>query len=270
MYFSITPYAYAANTPVNAIDPDGHLVIFVAGQNAGSGNGPGYWGGFDKAVQNHFHDVNQNYADNYVSGGSTDVYTKGAVNGSLYLDGAIGGWGNTFNHWGTTPFNLNVDDRLVAGYEHSGVDVGDLINSLARTNGVITESIKVIAHSLGAAYARGLIASIVEYAKAHPEECRGLSITEYDFAAFQQNELPAPDPGVTLYQFDNVGDNVVDGFVGSINNSHHAHEKGRDEKGSKDNVNSKGGHSITDFMSEVSKLAPGKYKYEDGKFVKIY
>ncbi|WP_121198995.1 RHS repeat-associated core domain-containing protein [Mucilaginibacter gracilis] len=268
LYFQITPYAYAANTPVNAIDPDGHLVIFVNGQHAGSGGTPGYWGGFNRAVQQHFNDYNQNYADNYVSGGSTDVYMKGAVNGALYIDGGLGGWSNTFNHWGSTPSNLNVDDRLVAGYEHSGIDVGDLINSLQRTNGVITESIKVVAHSMGAAYARGLIASIVEYVKAHPEETRGLSITEYDFAAFQQNELPAPDQGVTLYQFDNKGDAVVDGTFGRMNNSHHAHEKGRDEKGSNDNVNPKGGHSITDFMKAVSGLAPGKYKYENGQFVK--
>lgn len=192
-----------------------------------------------------------------------------AVDGSLYCDGALGGWGNTLNHWATTSFNLNADNRLTAGYEHSVIDIGDLINNLQRTNGVISESIKVVAHSLGAASARGLIASIVEYAKAHPDQCRGLSITEYDFAAFQQNELPAPDQGVTLYQFDNAGDNVVNGFLGSVNNSHHAHEKGRDEKGSKDNVNPKGGHAILDFKSEISKLAPGKYKYEDGKFVKI-
>jgi hypothetical protein len=81
--------------------------------------------------------------------------------------------------------------------------------------------------------------------------------------------LPAPFPGVTLYRFDNFGDIVVGGFVGRINNSHHAHEKGRDKKSSKDNVNSKRGHSIVDFTSEVSKLAPGKYKYENNEFVKI-
>jgi RHS repeat-associated protein len=272
LYFQITPYAYAANNPASAVDRDGRLVIFVAGQNFGDGGGPSYWDGFDTKIREHFHDSNEWYYDHgiheptgYV--GTTDL--EGAVNGSLYIDGGLGGWSNTINHWGTTPSNLNVDDRLAAGYEHSGIDIGTLINSLKRTNGVITESIKIVAHSLGAAYARGLISAIVEYAKAHPEECQGLSITEYDFAAFQQNELPAPEQGVTLYQFDNVGDNVVDGFVGSANNSHHAHEKGRDEKGSNDNVNPKGGHSITDFLKAVSTLAPGKYKYVNGQFIKV-
>ena len=29
LYQNITPYAYAANQPTNAIDPDGNLVIFI-------------------------------------------------------------------------------------------------------------------------------------------------------------------------------------------------------------------------------------------------
>jgi len=198
-------------------------------------------------------------------------YIPGAVNGSLYVDGSLGGWGNTLWHWGTTPFNLNVDDRLVAGYnEHGGVDIGELINSLNHTNGIITESIKVVAHSLGAAYARGFISAIIDYAKAHPEECRGLSITEYDFAPFQQNELPAPEAGVTLYQFDDKGDPVVDGIVGSINNSHHAHEKGRNDAGSSDDVNPKGGHGIRNFIKVVSTLRQGNYVMnDDGTFTEV-
>ena len=34
LYKNITPYAYAANTPVNAVDPDDHLVIFINGFTA--------------------------------------------------------------------------------------------------------------------------------------------------------------------------------------------------------------------------------------------
>ena len=113
----------------------------------------------------------------------------------------------------------------------------------------------------GAAYAKGFINAIIEYAKANPDKCRGLSITEYDFAAYQQNELSAIK-GVPLYQFDNFGDMVV----GKINSSH-AKENGR-EKESNDNVNPNGGHSIFDFMSIINNLQEGTYKFINGSFVK--
>jgi hypothetical protein len=120
---------------------------------------------------------------------------------------------------------------------------------------------------MGSAFGKGYIKAIIEYAKANPELARGLSITEYDFAAFQQNKQSAI-PGVPLFQFDNDGDSVVDGLVGRLNGSKHAKQTGREEKGSNDNVSSWRGHSIGDFMKAISTLTEGTYKFIDGKFVK--
>jgi hypothetical protein len=50
--------------------------------------------------------------------------------------------------------------------------------------------------------------------------------------------------------------------------SHHAKEKGREEKGSNDNVNPDGGHAIADFIKAVGTLEEGTYKFVNGKFVK--
>lgn len=104
-----------------------------------------------------------------------------------------------------------------------------LINSLSRTHGVISESLKIVMHSMGSAFGKGYINAIIDYAKAHPKLAQGLSITEYDFAAFQQNKSSAI-PGVPLFQFDNEGDNTVSGIVGAANGSRHARQRGRRDR----------------------------------------
>ena len=71
-----------------------------------------------------------------------------------------------------------------------------------------------------------------------------------------------------MFQFDNKGDDVVDGLVGRLNGSKHAKQAGREEKGSNDNVASWGGHFIGDFLKALSALTEGTYKFTDGKFVR--
>ena len=71
-----------------------------------------------------------------------------------------------------------------------------------------------------------------------------------------------------LFQFDNKGDNVVGGRLGNLFDSHHAKEKGRNENGSNDNVNSNGGRSIIDFIDIIKNLPEGNYKFINGNFVK--
>ena len=46
-YPGISPYSFALNTPIQAKDPDGKVVIFINGQHAGSGGTAAYWGGFN-------------------------------------------------------------------------------------------------------------------------------------------------------------------------------------------------------------------------------
>lgn len=270
LYQNISPYAYAANQPTNAIDADGNLIVFINGNNYdGTGGTSAYWGKFERVDlgtrwtkdglgrwrEEHFSGIRQTYAfDEAIQQHFNDFAPP------IYRDGSLGGDAPLHG-------NLSLDNRIEAGHEQGEKDAGIIIRGLARTGGVITESLKIVAHSMGAAYAKGYIRAIIEYAKAHPEEAKGLSITEYDFAAFQQNKLSAI-PGVPLFQYDNEGDPVVDGFIGKLNGSHHAKEKGREENGSNDNVNPNGGHNILDFISIIQSLPEGTYKFINGQFVK--
>jgi hypothetical protein len=178
------------------------------------------------------------------------------INNDLqYIDGSLGG--NS-----VLPLNMVESFREDIGYAYGKANVEEIINSLDRTGGVITETLKIVTHSMGAAYGKGFVKAIIEWAKANPEKATGLNISVYDFAPFQQNKIKAVD-GVTTYQFDNSGDLVVGyGLVGGSVFKKQEGVESRDKK-------KKGGHSIFDFMNRINQLEPGKYVYINGQFLRV-
>lgn len=143
-------------------------------------------------------------------------------------------------------------------------DAETIISNLARDkNGNIIESIKIVAHSMGGAYAKGYIAALIKYVNEHPEQCNGLKITEYDFAIYQPGQQKVI-PGVTTRQFVNKGDRVNKWYLGSSN---------EEEEGADSYKEGKGGHSIFDFkwfFDDKGNLVEGTYVWDSQqkKFVK--
>lgn len=243
LYFQITPYAYAANTPVNAIDPDGKLVIFINGNHYGDGGSRDYWKSGNKDFAGAvMRQVNDHHAM-YVDGAGNKM--KGYHPLSTLLSPGLSGAGAL--------------DRRSAGYDEGKANAAAIIESLHRTGGVIDESIKVITHSMGGAYGKGYIKAILDYAKEN--NIAGVNFAfEADFAPFQSGDQKAVK-GVKTFQFANDNDDVANNkLLGSPFKKIEGAEVTTDS--SKDK-----GHSIFDFMDNVKNLPNGKYKVVNGKIV---
>jgi len=275
LYFQITPYAYAANTPTNAIDPDGRLVIFINGQHDGTGGKVDYWQKRDYVTRYSSYSF---LGQTVWSGNETRMEVTQDFAGEVqdhfndhsparFYDGALGGWSNTIRDPNSnlvpddgSPSNLSSLNRYNAGLSQGEHDAADIIRSLDRTGGTL-ESIKVVSHSMGGAYAKGFVQAIVNYAMAHPEECRGLKISEFDFDPLQAAHLRAI-AGVHTEQDTHIG-GLADGKQEGL----------EDAQGVKDGNKyredpSNTSHSIMSFWNQIQKLSEGTYIFVNGQFVK--
>ena len=224
-YYHISPYAYCGGNPVNAVDVDGNLIVFINGWNYGN-RGKMYWEGFDKMVMNHFHD-----------------------NHAKYYDGSIGG---IFNWLSTThgqfitkdSHNINPEVRYNSGYKQGTKDVENIIKSLKRNkDGVITETMRLVTHSMGAAYGKGYSTAIMDYVAKHPKETQGFKLIEYDFAPYQPESQRAVK-GVITYQYAHSDDLF----------RCYKHIPGAKMM----KTNQEGGHLLKGFLNYISELPTGE------------
>ncbi|MCH8556151.1 MAG: hypothetical protein LAT76_13410, partial [Schleiferiaceae bacterium] len=148
-YPSMSSYVFTGNNPINAIDPDGRLIIFVnglwgKGTGASDGGTMKHWGAWwIKAAQNQIGDHRATFYD-----GSAD-------------------W--NYNKGGTSRLSWNFDhkNRRLAGYRKGRADVAGIVGGLERdADGNITESIKFVTSSMGTAFSRGMSDAITDYVDA--------------------------------------------------------------------------------------------------------
>lgn len=163
-YPNISSYTYSASSPVNYVDPDGNLVIFVNGYyNTRSGlitryiteyitgnkGGKSYWGvDFVNKATSYLNDNNIQFVD------------------------------------GRGKYNSSGDDRFNAGYKFAQSNYANISSTLKDG-----ETVKVVSHSMGAAYSEGIIKYLLE---------QGISISQVihfspadpdDFSASFSNTL---------------------------------------------------------------------------------
>jgi len=234
-YYSVSPYVYCANSPINAIDPEGKLVIFVNGFHWGDGGDRDYWdkngGGFATAVERHLGEYNSIFYDGSVGYGVSVNNLLGFR--QIDLETAV-----------LEKHSLSSDYRYSAGYEQGIKDFDRIKNTLKKD-----ETIKIIAHSMGAAYAKGFVQALLN-SKIDP------SIIEFeaDFAPFQPTKQTAVK-NVDTYQFSHNKDYIA----GNKN------IKGAKMIDTSSDENQ--GHSISSFLQQIMNLPQGSYKIEENQII---
>jgi len=248
---------YALNTPIDAIDKGGKLVIFVTGLDWDQ-NSRQYWQSYKyvnqyKSYQDGFgNQIWGGYEDRSVLDQDFAQAVKDRLNdqNDRYYDGSLGGLS------GFLKGNLSAYVRYSTGYSQGTEDAESIIKSLAHDkSGNITESIKLITHSMGGAYGKGLAQALLNYAEKH--HLKGFRIAfEADFAPLNpgaQKAIKNKNMGST-FQFSHnefvAGNDSEDGAI-------------KMDTGSDEQL-----HDIQSFYKDILNLPSGSYKVVNGKIVR--
>lgn len=215
-YYYASPFAYCLNNPVNAIDPDGNLVIFINGRTTDK-NEQGkaaYWRKTYKTMSSDF---------------------AGAVMSRLNDHKSL------YKHGGNSN-DLRI--RYSKGYQQALIDVAEIIELISDENGHIVETIKIITHSMGAAYGKGYAKALQHYFKENNIDEAYISLVA-DFDPYQASGLIA-NPDIYTLQFTHIG-GLADQRQKDLPDSNYFED------------NQEESHRIMSFWNDVFKLPQGTY-----------
>ena len=127
-YYSVSPYNYCMNNPVNAIDSNGEKIVFVNGF-LGFGSptgGSAYWGGTNSS---------------FVRGTQAFLQDKSTYFANI-----------EYNYWRSSTFLRNLD-----GYNYAKENYSQLINGMNSK-----DVFHFVSHSMGGAFSEGMIRYLEE------------------------------------------------------------------------------------------------------------
>ena len=209
-FYHISPYTYCAGDPVNLVDPDGEIIIFINGFTP------------IKREQGR-----RAYWQDEHRGRKVDFVT--AIQRHLHDDQAL------FVH---SENIFNVNKRIKHGTYKARQDYNKIM-SLISENGEIKEDIKIVTHSMGAAYGKGYVKELSRLLLKNGYDDSIISLV-VDFDPFQAKSLKA-SPNITTVQFTHKGIIADQKQHGILDTNYH--EDPNDDR-----------HSIISFIDEIKKI----------------
>ena len=165
-YYSIGQYNYCAGNPINRIDYNGNLIIFINGLtfHKKEQETAAYW-------QGAFNGINIDFA--------ASVQNQLNDNNVIYRHGATG---------------MKAESRMLQGELQAVKDYDIILKAILDINGVPKETIKIITHSMGAAFGKGYVKKLKELFANYGHSDVLISLVA-DFDPYQAAQLSA-DPNI--------------------------------------------------------------------------
>ncbi|MEQ8626122.1 DUF6443 domain-containing protein [Ekhidna sp.] len=201
-YFTLSPYSYVANNPVNAIDPDGRYIIFINGLRLTTGAN------------------DQLTSPYYTSGGLPFIYSTDVYNYWSTGDGETNGFGRevdlvsyytnkyaddkTLFTSGSSTWTSQADQRKTEGMEKA-----KMFHEMAVNGDIVLEegeTIKIVSHSQGGAHAAGFAEQLLSYTDADGNQLYDVEVIEY-ITPHQPTDIDHPE-GVEGIQYSHENDAV--------------------------------------------------------------
>lgn len=196
-YPSLAPYTFVANTPINAIDPDGRYIIFIGGLRLRQGNADQQkWIGGGRIHKTDIYNYwRTKEGETNTFGRTVDLVSYFQTK---YNDTNIG-FTSGSSHW-NSQVNQRFDEGTVkAETFHKMVQAGDIV---LKPN----ETIKIISHSQGGGHSYGYAERLMDYKDANGKPLYNIQVIEY-ITPHQPTDINHP-PNVKGIQYSHPSDAV--------------------------------------------------------------